>query len=515
MATRKAKQPKAKQNGAPPERVDFRQQQYELVAIDTLHEHPENPNKGDVEIIDESIAENGFYGAVYAQRSTRRVIAGNHRHRQLKAKGEKTIPVIWLDVDDARALKILLIDNAARDEATYDLPKLDEILRQLIGDARGNEAIDAALKGTGFDALRVDNIMQEIEQLKVKADAEDDDAEEKTAIGSTFSVYRKQQILDHSFKFFRDLPDFPYPDVALHEQLQQINALHDLPDGRAWNTRLGYRVADTYHRHRFSCAATGARSPLHCFRDPKCLRHSLQLALDNDKRITQTFPSELIISHGTQACANFRPGVAMALIRKYSAKGGRVLDPCHGFGGRLVGWIAAAMGGTYVGVDPSSLSHDSNVRMAKALGVSDRVVLLKQPFEDVTVKQLGGARSCSFALTSPPYFAKEAYSDEATQSSARYKTPDIWREKFLRPLIANVQQALKPGAHFALNIADVKMGKLKVPLEAWSVDDAKAVGFTLIERVPMSINRRVGAGHDAAEDVDEPVFIFRNGGKRT
>src|SRR3954469_23661320 len=79
-------------------------QEYELVDImfdkDPLKEHPDNPNRGDTEVIDESITVNGWHGAITAQKSTGYILAGNHRYRVAKQKGAKQIPVIWKDVDD-------------------------------------------------------------------------------------------------------------------------------------------------------------------------------------------------------------------------------------------------------------------------------------------------------------------------------------------------------------------------------------------------------------------------------
>lgn len=118
-------------------------QTYEVVRIDgdydPLKEHPKNPKKGDEELIDESIEENGWYGAVTVQRSTGYIIAGNHRYRVAKRKGAKELPVIWKDVDDETALKILLVDNKSSDAGDYDEALLEELLDGLEN-----------LKGTGY-----------------------------------------------------------------------------------------------------------------------------------------------------------------------------------------------------------------------------------------------------------------------------------------------------------------------------------------------------------------------------
>ncbi|GAA4908164.1 ParB/RepB/Spo0J family partition protein [Streptomonospora salina] len=118
-------------------------QKYELVPIGKLEPHPDNPRRGDTGAIAESIEHNGFYGAVIAQKSTGRILAGNHRWKAAKTQGEKKVPVLWIDVDDDRARKILLADNKTNDLATYDEKALLALLDDVGADA-------SALAGTAY-----------------------------------------------------------------------------------------------------------------------------------------------------------------------------------------------------------------------------------------------------------------------------------------------------------------------------------------------------------------------------
>ena len=86
---------------------------YELVEIDALTPHPENPRRGDIEAVAESIDQNDFYGAVIAQVSTRRILVGNHRWKAAKKRGALFIPVLWVDCDDDRARRILLVSGVS------------------------------------------------------------------------------------------------------------------------------------------------------------------------------------------------------------------------------------------------------------------------------------------------------------------------------------------------------------------------------------------------------------------
>lgn len=115
-----------------------------LEPIDSLIEHPENPRRGSVSAIVDSIKAHGFYGYVMAQTSTRHVLIGNHRLRAAREVGLTEIPVMWADVDDDEARRLLLQDNRTGDLAGYD----DAVLRGLLTSIQTTEA---GLLGTGFN----------------------------------------------------------------------------------------------------------------------------------------------------------------------------------------------------------------------------------------------------------------------------------------------------------------------------------------------------------------------------
>ena len=112
--------------------------------VEGLQIHGRNARRGDLESIAGSIAANGFYGAVIVQESTSKILAGNHRYQAAVNSGAKTIPVIFLDVDDEAARKILLADNRTADVATWDMTALIEELEAIKSDF-------GTLVGTGFD----------------------------------------------------------------------------------------------------------------------------------------------------------------------------------------------------------------------------------------------------------------------------------------------------------------------------------------------------------------------------
>ena len=147
----------------------------ERVPIGNLQPHPRNPRRGDVGAIQASIGHHGFYGAVVAQRSTGRILAGNHRWLAAKAAGLTEVPVAWVDVDDAQAERILP-DNRSNDLASYDDGALLELLREL-------QATDDGLVGnTGFDDAAMDALLAEAAGRPAAADDAPEPEEQATSV---------------------------------------------------------------------------------------------------------------------------------------------------------------------------------------------------------------------------------------------------------------------------------------------------------------------------------------------
>lgn len=128
-------------------------QKYRQAAVADLTPHPDNPRQGDVGAIHTSIETNGFYGAIIVQRSTQRVLAGNHRLMALAQAGTKRVPIIEVDVDDETARRILLADNRTNDLAAYDNQLLTDLLQDIAS------VNPEALLGTGYDGDDLDDLL--------------------------------------------------------------------------------------------------------------------------------------------------------------------------------------------------------------------------------------------------------------------------------------------------------------------------------------------------------------------
>jgi DNA modification methylase len=139
----------------------------EMVAAGKLACHPDNPRRGDVDSIRESISANGFYGALVVQRSTGHILAGNHRFMAAQAEGLEKFPVIYVDVDDEEAKYILVVDNRSSDKAENDHEVLAAILQGLKSNEQG-------LSGTGYSDADLAGLLAAVMDDGEALDGEDD-----------------------------------------------------------------------------------------------------------------------------------------------------------------------------------------------------------------------------------------------------------------------------------------------------------------------------------------------------
>lgn len=154
--------------------------------------------------------------------------------------------------------------------------------------------------------------------------------------------------------------------------------------------------------------------------------------------------------------------------------GGRVLDPCAGWGGRLIGFLASNAG-EYNGTDASPYQIEGNKAIWSTFqGFTEHekaVTLNCSPFE----KQPLQDGYFDFALTSPPYFDTEKYlgGEQSRETNGSYES---WRDNFYRVLIQKVFDALKHNAYFCLQV-----GSQRYPLLEDGKKIATEVGFTFVD----------------------------------
>jgi hypothetical protein len=461
------------------------------VPMESLTLYPRNPRRGVTDRIRESLAFHGQYRPIVVNERSREILAGNHTYLAARELGWDEIAVTYVDVDDEQAARIVLVDNRTADLGVYDDLELVELLQSL-------PSVDGtAYTGDDLDAL--------LASLPTSEPSDLDDGEARDEIEHAYGVYTSEQLIDAAFAHYRE-HGFPLRAYPLHQCMSEINQLAATDDDALHRTRVAYGVADTYHPHRWSATVLGKRTALQTFDDDRTLRIALQHALTYNIALSDAgIRGVCSLTRGAQAVSNFRPGFALMLMRRYAPPDAVMLDTSTGYGGRLTAFLASHCS-RYIGVDPATETHAGNERLVRDLCPPSKSVELHcMPAEDVDAKPLRA--TCDFAFTSPPYFAKERYNEETTQSWMRYDTSEAWRVGFLLPMLRLQFAALRSGAYNVVNIADVIIGSESVPLEQWTLDAAAEVGFeiTQVDRFPLA--RRFGPQSD--EIAEEPVIVMR------
>lgn len=132
--------------------------QMETVPVTSLEFYPGNPRVGNVPVIADSLRENQQYAPIVVQRSTRYVLAGNHTLKAAISLGWDEIDVVFVDVNDDRARRIVLSSNRTAELGGYDDDALVELLSYL----------DDDYEGTGWSEEDVEALINPVEELPAR-----------------------------------------------------------------------------------------------------------------------------------------------------------------------------------------------------------------------------------------------------------------------------------------------------------------------------------------------------------
>lgn len=233
----------------------------------------------------------------------------------------------------------------------------------------------------------------------------------------------------------------------------------------------------------------------------------------------------------SQYAVNFPPFVARFLYEKYTEDFKNqdiinIYDPSAGWSGRLIGAMSVETKRNihYIGTDPNT-DHNTENGRTKYHEIADffnthvrsnRLVKKQHTYE---IFQSGSEEiykipafqkykgKLDLVFTSPPYFAKEVYSDDAEQSCHKFSSYDRWRDGFLRPTLETAVEYLRSGRYLLWNIADAQFDNMLLPLEQDSIDILKSLGMEYIRTERMMLAAMPGSNR--FEETGETETIRR------
>ena len=326
-------------------------------------------------------------------------------------------------------------------------------------------------------------------------------------VWESFSEDELEEYVEQVFQYYRERAGFPFFRMTTNKAKDVVEKLRAFDTDRLVDGdnlkqfMLGLNLVNLFMRHMWEVKCHGFKSPMETFDNDDMLRKAIRKRMGlGDNMSDAGMRKALSWTHGTHRVSNFRPTVAKYIYDNYSGDG-NVLDFSSGYGGRLMGALTSDKVLKYTGTDPCVKSYealDELIDFLQRIGyVTPPVNTYRQPFEDVDFPK--GEYDLSFS--SPPYFNTEEYDYEDTQSFIRYPTQELWRDKFLTPLIKKNHELLKHKGNFVINVASVKTYP---DLEKDTVSLAQEAGFTLTKTYKMALSSLMKGGFKY-----EPIFVFQ------
>jgi len=273
----------------------------------------------------------------------------------------------------------------------------------------------------------------------------------------------------------------------------------------------GLSLAWSYMPHHWGIQCGTMKTPMEIWNDEEHFKKGIRKLLSGTfweqkeyHNITASdLRSVLRRYSGTQAVSNFRPTAAALMYDKFlekasplfGTKAGTTWDMSCGYGGRLLGSIAADV--NYIGTDPCTETYEGLKQIKEDWGSKDKTIELHQMGSEEFRPDYCSVDLC---FTSPPYFDWEKYSEEDSQSYKKYPTSEEWLNGFLLDTIDNCHYALKPGGILAFNVANTRRIK---NFEDETVKLAKMIHFKHIDTWKLQLSSQQGTPKY------EPIFIFQ------
>lgn len=244
-----------------------------------------------------------------------------------------------------------------------------------------------------------------------------------------------------------------YSDDILRTDWEKLKKYSSQDSNSSSTTRIGMKLCEHFFPNFYEIKNSNGLS----FKDAwnkECLEKTLRW---NRKSHSTPYMSELkrgvYFNCKLVKSTMFRPHLAKSIVS--SAEGNVVLDPCAGWGGRLLGTVAA--GKHYIGFETNKETYDNLLRMCEFLEISDSVTLHNTGSEFLNDYVTGPV---DVVLTSPPYFNLEIYTDSDKQSENKFDCYEDWRDFWLKGVVVSCLQKLNKDGISCWNVHNV--GKMKL-----------------------------------------------------
>lgn len=400
------------------------------ININDIKPYKKNPriNENAIPFVMESIKKFGFKNPVILDKNNV-IVCGHTRIKSAEKLGIKEIPCIYADdLTEEQVKAFRLADNKVSEKAEWDLDLLNDELFEL-------KELDFDMDVLGFEDVDLNN-------SSIVNKKEKDDSiiyfDLKEIENNIVEYWQNYNCLEDYIKNIIDIPTAKY----------QFNRL-------CQGYRDGYNISLLFNPHRLTTDTKTSKNIFYAIQNDEKYRQNFARFLINvqNKCVTQCNYFKYIgLGHaGYQYVNEFQPYLAREIYKKYCDNGFKILNPCAGWGGRLIGLASCRFKDIeYVETDPSIKTYNGLIKLKEFLKLSNNYKQYNLPFEELDVKE----NYFDFVFTSPPYFDTEHYSNEATQSYKKNKNYEDWKNNFLFKMIDKIIYSLKYKGKCLLNVGD-------------------------------------------------------------
>ena len=235
-----------------------------------------------------------------------------------------------------------------------------------------------------------------------------------------------EQYIPLLLKFIRTFqPEFPIP-TSNENPTDIINYINKLDTNRInlseyefsnhfFNNGVSYlkSLFPSYWKSSFK----GNKSPVEAWKDDTIMTRIIKyrIGLNSSNEIFDFSLKTLItgLTVNRFSVSFFKPTLAAAIYHKFLGNNEMpvVLDPCAGFGGRLLGFKSKYPNGTYVGLEPNKETYESLVNMVNELKLTNVQLY------NIKAETFQSDVDYDLVFTSIPYYDLENYNNEFDYAS--------------------------------------------------------------------------------------------------
>ena len=326
------------------------------------------------------------------------------------------------------------------------------------------------------------------------------------------SISEQEEILEKMVNEIRKINIFPiiyFNEEGIKEEILSVYNKNDVTfiDGGVYTQlRNGLLLLDFLFPNLHLATTCNIKTPLYerFFDDDvlkKCLHHYFT-------HNTSVHNMRTVFMSGGRfywdTPINFAPMRAKVICEHFCPTNGTIYDYSAGFGGRMLGALCSPKNFTYIATDPNTATYQN------LLTLKDYICdTLNRPSNCCELYNLCSEQLClakdsiDFIFSCPPFFKKEKYSDEITQSTNNYPILEDWLEQYVRPTIRHCFNALKENGVYSVDIMNYYSSGKIIPLVKLWIDIAKEEGFYYKGAIPIASRMR-----KKEDDQKEFLYLF-------